>query len=164
MSTRLRVVDAVVAMLQQITPDNGHTTNVGTNVFLGREGYDSDDALPMISIIEDPGMMDQEKEQKNSMTHDIELKLIIQGFAYEDSENPSRAVYHLLADIKRVIAQEHMLRGGRGELEKNLLGLGGLVRSMFPSQGLVLPYGSDIGGTQAAYVILTLKYLEDVLQ
>lgn len=164
MSTRLNIVKAVTALLQEITPDNGHHTNIGPNVFRGREGYQADDPLPMISIIEDPDMINAETEQRNPTIHDVELKLIIQGFAYEDSENPSDAVYELLADIKRVVAQEYVMNGGRGELEKNLLGLGNVVRSFQVGQGCVLPYDSDIGGTQAAMLLVTIKYLDDVLQ
>jgi len=107
---RLRVQRSLSAALEQITPGNGFVSDLSptvsggkTNrrVFRGRTMFGDNDPLPMVSILEEPIAPETDLAPVSGVTGQGPYDLMVQGFATDDSENPTDPAHVLMADVKQ---------------------------------------------------------------
>jgi hypothetical protein len=163
---RLRVLKALTAQLQTITPDNPDFTyhfDVSQNVFRGRSRYGDEDPLPLISILEPPLAIERVKSQPDNSDSTGEWDLLIQGWAEDDPANPTDPAYTLVADVLSCLAQAKLQKQGR---TSNIFGLGAGFGS--PSGILDMRLGAPVvrppdetSAKSCFYLIVTLQIAED---
>lgn len=101
---RLKVMKALTAALQQITPANGYTFDLSEAVFRGRLMYGDDDPLPMVSILEPPVAPDQLPQPVDGAVSNGDWDILIQGFVEDDPDNPTDPAHVLMAEVKKCLA------------------------------------------------------------
>lgn len=99
MSYRLNALKRLTDFLKLVTVANGYSHDLSANVFRGRSVYGANDPLPLLSILESPrsdiGSYAGETERKEG------LGLLIQGWVYDDVNNPTDPAYLLMDDVER---------------------------------------------------------------
>lgn len=99
MSYRLDALRRLTNFLKEVTPENGYSHDLTLNVFRGRSVFGGEDPVPLISILENPrsdiGSHAGEVERKDG------LGLLIQGWTFDDHENPTDPAYELMDEIER---------------------------------------------------------------
>lgn len=153
---RLRVLKALTAALQEITPANGYRHDLSTSVFRGRDLFGEDDPLPLVSILEATDEAGQDGAPHHSGYNKGTWGLLIQGFCEDDLDHPTDPAHYLMADVKQRLAAEQK-RGA----QFNILGMGGLVDQMTFTPGIVRP--ADAYSAKAYFWLkLDLVLVEDV--
>lgn len=102
---RLRVLKAMTAALQEITPANGYTHDLSTSVYRGRDTFGDGDPLPMVSILENPRALDPSQPRETGQSQGG-WELLLQGFVKDDFENPTDPAYLLEAEVRKRLAEE----------------------------------------------------------
>lgn len=157
---RLQVLKGATAILADIKPENGYRTDVQAAV-RGRAVFNSQfDPWPFISIMEDPNELDNILDTRSGEEALTNLKLIIQGYAIEDVENPTDPAYYLLADIQKAFSDEIRRNGGRGESHPNLFGMGTTVSRIVIGSGAVLPSHAEISDVPWCIVPVSIYYYD----
>lgn len=157
---RLRVLKALTATLEGITPANGYDSNMAGRVFRGRTVYGEDDPLPMLSILEPPIPLETILATGNKTGSSGDWELLIQGFVEDDHQNPSDPAHKLMAEVKKVLVVEKERNRGQ-----SIFGIGygrqknGIVE-MHIGQGAVRPADQSSSFT-FFWLTLTLKLAED---
>ena len=104
-SKRLRILKALTAHLENITPANGYNHDLTGAVFRGRDQFGSKDPIPMVSILEYLRPDQQEDRPSNQNKNRENWHLLIQGFVSDDYQNPTDPAHGLLADVKKSLAE-----------------------------------------------------------
>lgn len=156
--TRLRILKALTATLEEINPDNGYTHDLRDKVFRGRDLFGDNDPIPMLSILEAVEGGEQIASPATSPIDAGPWTLIIQGFIDDDIWNPSDPAHHLMAEVKKRLVQERM-----GDQQYNMLGLGPkLVTAIALSRGVVRPPGDAVSDKAYFWLRLTLTVVENL--
>lgn len=136
------------------------------HVVRGRLKMDSDDPLPLVSILESPNpdrfpnRVGEEDyayvDQKDNWT------LLLQGWTTDDKINPTDPVYELMADVKKALAK--LMRAnpqdGIGMYENYRLG--GLIVSLKCEPGTVRP--PDEQSSEAFFWMrVILEFVENMI-
>lgn len=124
---RLTVLKTITEVLKGITPANGFAHDMSdftdaagrtqSRVFRGRTVYGDNDPLPMLSILEDPRAIEAVNGPDGSPVAANKLKLLIQGFVKDDTDNPLDPAYLLSAETITSLVRSKATR-------YNILGLG----------------------------------------
>lgn len=152
---RLRILKALTASLETITPTGSNKTLAG-KVFRGRDLFGDDDPVPMLTILEDPVEKDQVLPPETGTIYTGPWTLLIQGFCDEDRFNPSDPAQRLMADVKKQLMIERLR-----QREDNILGMGLVVVGLHVSQGVVRP-PDDLSGKAYFWLRLTLQIVENL--
>lgn len=174
---RLRVLKALSASLEEITPANGYKHDLTGAVFRGRDLFGGeDDPIPMVSILEPPLPIDQLVSPPLAKESIGDWDLLLQGFVKDDLKNPCDPAYLLLADVKRRLVVEksraiNAIPGRLGSgtpdplgLGKNVNGVSNFVRELVIGPGVVRPPGDGISDKAYFWLNLTIKIAEDISQ
>lgn len=112
---RLRILKALSAALEEISPDNGDywtdlspSPEVPRRVFRGRVVFGDSDPLPMVSILEVPLPPDQFPSTSPNPNRFGPWQLMIQGFLWDDENDPTDPAQYLVADVVSRLAQERV--------------------------------------------------------
>lgn len=160
--TRLKVLKALTASLEQITPANGYSNNLTGAVFRGRAYFGSDDPLPMVAISEPPVPTDDPNEGAFDNTKaSVPWDIIIQGFVQLDKENPIDPAHVLAAEVRKVLAAERARKSANGR-DSNILGLGPVVDKLSIGSLTVRP-SDNISSTAYFWLFVKLTILEDLI-
>ena len=153
---RLRVLKALTLVIQGVTPANGYEHDLATSVFRGRIKFGEGDPIPMISILEAPIPLENQRSPNDSGLSSSKWELLIQGFIRDDSENPSDPSHGLMGEVKAAIVKNK--KQDRGN---NILGMENRVVSLNVGQGAVRPAdeASDVG---FFWLTLTLQIVENL--
>lgn len=154
--TRLRVLKALTASLEQITTANGYQHDLTGKVFRGRDIFGYSDPLPMVSILEDIREIEQQPTAKPNPVQHGSWPLLIQGFCEDDDQNPSDPAHLLLADVKRRLIEERIR-----DRSFNILGMGDTVTGLELSQGVVRPPDEGVSNKAYFWLRMTLELVED---
>ncbi|MES3001335.1 MAG: hypothetical protein V4787_11645 [Pseudomonadota bacterium] len=131
-SKRLTVLKKLSTYLAaEVTVDNGyeHDLDVAGAVIRGRRIIGSGDPMPCISILEDvdPDRAPQPAGYMRKVEK-FEMRLLIQGWAKDDKDHPTDAVYNLLADVGKALSKltddtnaNYLLPATPGEASSNLI-------------------------------------------
>jgi len=118
---RLVILKRITAALGEINGEDGGYHNdmrpfpatkpdgtefMQDRVFRGRVIFGEDDPLPMISLLEVVLPPDQYPSSAPNPNRHGPWDLMIQGFVYDDPENPTDPAQYLLADVTKRLAQE----------------------------------------------------------
>jgi hypothetical protein len=153
-SFRLRVLKAITAAIQHVTPANGYEHDLSAAVFRGRTLFGVNDPLPMVSILEAPLQADQLPVPKSSASIVGDWELLIQGFVVDDPENPTDPAHQLLAEVKKALGAEMAQRD-------NILGLGPKVDKIMLGAGTCRP-ADEVSGKAYFWMPLIVTLVEDL--
>lgn len=113
--TRLRVLQKLTSILQEINPTNGYVNDLGVSpeheegcVFRGRVWFGEDDPLPMICILETPLQPEDIPSAPDNPQRQQDYELTVQGFVEDDPKNPTDPAHYLVADVIRRLAVEKL--------------------------------------------------------
>lgn len=154
---RLRVQKALTAQLATITPDNGYEFDLTGKVFRGRDVFDRNDPLPMVSILESINEKDGLPAPRAGTSVQTVWELLIQGWTEDDKANPTDPGQALMAEVKKCLTEAR--RQGDGY---DILGQGGKVDSIKFSTGVVRP-ADDVSSKAYFWLKLELGMVENLL-
>jgi len=137
---RLRVLTRLTEELQAITPANGYRHDLSRAVYRGRDVFDRNDPVPMVSILESILEKDQLQAPLGGSSKAGPWELLIQGWAEDDKENPTDPGYHLLAEVqKRLVEMTRMPFEDPNRRGCDILQMGGIITALRFSRGVVRP-------------------------
>lgn len=157
---RLRIMKAMCAAIEEISPDNGFASDFSGRVFRGRTRFGASDPIPMVSILEAPIPLEKIRPPQDATDDAGPWELVIQAFVKDDKENPCDPAYVALADLRKRMAQE------RSKLDTyhystGPFGLGRLVYGMYIGTGVVRP-PDEISEKAYCWLQVTLDIAEDM--
>lgn len=154
---KLKVVRALTAALQEITPANGYAHDLSAAVFRGRLWYGEEDPLPMVSILEAQLPLEQEMsgQGEGGGLSKGGWPLLIQGFVSDDKLHPSDPAHYLMADVKKRLAA--LVKPNRGF---EILGFSSVTKITLGS-GVVRPPDYDVSAKAYFWLAVTLWLAED---
>ena len=140
---RLRIVEKLVALLEEINPDNTYSypdpedptgatllekpfpVDMRGNVFMGRLTISTEEAEDAMSILENPRPLDASEVGYDKLMRQGDWILLLQGWPRDDVKNPSRPAYKLAALAEQRLARivEVDSRGDPMYPEAHMLGL-----------------------------------------
>jgi len=158
-STRLEVLKRLTNFLKTITVANGYSHDLSTSVFRGRAVFGTDDPVPLVSILESPrsdiGQFAGENERKESWG------LLIQGWAYDDIDNPTDPAYELMADVEAHLDRLTACSPINGqELYPDDYLLGRTIANMRVSSGVVRPPMEGVSSKAFFYLPVSLTLVK----
>ena len=158
---RLRVLQALTAALQNITPANGYTHDLSESVFRGRLIYGDNDPVPLVSIIEAPLPDEPDRAPSGASTWEGPWRLMIQGWVDDDKKNPTDPAHYLLADVRKALAleQRKAIQPGRGN---DILGMKGRVTNMIIGECVVRPAEEHVNELAGFLLSVTLEIAENM--
>lgn len=169
-SKQLKVLKRMTALLERINPTE---TNPALNepfdidlrqtVFRGKMILGSEIVYPAVAILESPtpfeGLHAAENEHKSFES----WRLLVQGFAADNKDNPLDPAYALKAAIEvqlsRVIAVKKS--SGDGLFPEDYL-FGNLIAGLTISQGVVRPPDQNVSQYAYCYIPIIVKLGTDV--
>ncbi|MDR7062016.1 MULTISPECIES: hypothetical protein [unclassified Sphingopyxis] len=174
---RTRVLTALTAALEEITPGNGYITDLSEfnapdgqpmkRVYRGRGFFGASDPCPMVAVLEPPEDAEAVAAQPAlARTTPFNWRLIVQGDVQDDKANPTDPAYALLADVRRRLAMERERKDESGKLP-DPLGFGGRreknrIEELSFGAGIVRP-PDEISAKAYFWLGVTLKTIEDPL-
>lgn len=165
---RLRVMKAITDQIKTVTPANGYTNDLSdyvddagrttARVFRGRDVFSGAEPLPLVSVLED--FRDQEQMQSPSGNPERagKWKILVQGFAKDDFDNPLDPAYVLCAEVVSALAKAKRDR-------KNLFGQGNrmpCVTELAIGQPVTRPADGQISDAAFFFLPITLTVVEDL--
>lgn len=170
MPLRVKILNAVVAAIKEVTPDFGFHNTLGPDehgrdrVVRGRIAIGNDEPLPFVTVIEPPLATDQinSRRQPDNTSRAGEWDILVQGWA-EDDDTPGDQAYLLCSEVCQRLAQEKRRPDsgpGRGT-PYNFFGLGNAIYEYTIGSPVVRP-SETVSGQSVFYVILTVKIHEDI--
>jgi hypothetical protein len=178
-SKRLACLKALTTYLAtEITLDNGYKHDLSTlppdedgvevrRVVRGRDLFDDDDPVPMVSILESPNpdRFPNLAGKEDSGEADQKDKWIIyfQGWVNDDKDNPTDPAYELMADVKKALAKLTRLKTETGSpMYPDIFLLGGLIADMGYEPGTVRPPAPEYQSSKAFFWMrVILEFVED---
>lgn len=167
---QLQIIERLKTHLEYINPTNvdpafeangllpeQYSVDLRNKVFLGRTTLGADVIMPALSILEAPVPVTSLHAGEGGLKKAEEWKLLLQGFAVEDKQNPSRPAYWLKAKVEmrlsRLIDEVSGIPKYKDEYR-----LGGLVGGLVINQGVVRPPEQNISSTAFFYIPLVITY------
>lgn len=154
---RLRVLKALNAALEEITPANGYTFDLSGRVYRGRDIFGNDEEPPFVAILEAIEQDENIPSPQAGGTIKGPWTLQIQGFAPDDRDHPTDPAHALMADVKKRLIQERLR-----ERQYNILDMEGKVVEMRISQGVVRP-ADEVSSVAYFWLRMTLTVVENLL-
>lgn len=138
---RLRVLKHLTDELKKITPANGYPMDLSNAVFRGRNVFDPNDPIPMVSILESILEKDQLQAPPGGSHKAGPWELLIQGWAQDDKANPTDPAYHLLAAVQQRLTEVRQTRYPDYPIREgyNILEMDGKVTALKFSRGVARP-------------------------
>lgn len=159
MSNRLEVLKRLTAFLKEITKANGYSHDLALNVFRGRTVFGAEDPTPLISILESPrsdvGTYAGENERKERWG------LLIQGWTFDDNENPTDPAYELMDDVEvhlERISECSTINGQPTYPDKYMLGR--TIADIKVHPGVVRPPMEGVSSKAFFYLPVTLTLVK----
>lgn len=160
---RLRVLKKLGEELQKITPANGYNVDLTRKVFRGRDVFDRNDPVPMVSILESILEKDQLQALPGGSTKAGPWELLIQGWAEDDKDNPTDPAYHLLAQVQRRLVEiTRMPYADANRRGCDILQMGGIITALRFSRGVVRP-ADDVSSKAYFWLKVELDLVENLL-
>ncbi|MCQ4311690.1 hypothetical protein NAV33_07250 [Pseudomonas stutzeri] len=153
---RLRLLKALTAVLEEITPDNGYEFDLTGKVFRGRDTFGESEPLPLVSILEAIEEQPQLSSPQAGKHSTGPWELLLQGFVEDDFNNPTDPAHRLMAEVKKRLIKERTR--DRGE---DIFGMDGLVTELRMSHGVVRP-PDDISGKAYFWLRVTPVVVENL--
>lgn len=144
------------AIFQYPYPSNGDPVPLTGKVFRGRVVFGDKDPLPMLSILEVPIPLDQVPAPPDSTASNGRWELLVQGFVEDDFKNPTDPGHWLMAQVKKVIAEER-----KKNSDFAIFDMGKHVINIWVGAGVVRP-PDEISAKAYFWLNVTLELVEDL--
>lgn len=155
---RLRVLKNLTASLEGITPANGYTFDLTGAVFRGRDVFDRNDPLPMVSILESITDKSGQMSPMAGSKMRVQWELLLQGWCVDDKDHPTDNAQRLLAEVKQRLVEERRRQEGY-----DILGMKGKITEIKFSSGVVRP-ADEVSAKAYFWLKMELEMVEDLLQ
>ena len=152
---RLRVLKALTAVFESITPENGYNHDLSSASFRGRLYFGENDPLPMVSVLEPPLPPDPVYSATKNTAQICQWDLLVQGFVDDDIANPTDPAHMLLTDVRRALVIAKNLD------QYNLLGVGPALSKMDLGNPVVRP-SDDISAKAYFYLPIFFTIAEEL--
>lgn len=167
-SKQLKILKRLTALLDGITPAEidpatgvAYAVDLAGKNFRGITVIGQDTKLPATTILEAPQPINGEPADDLQTRRHENWRLLLQGFAVDDKENPTDPAYVLKAIVEqrlsRIVAEEQ----GDPVYPDDFL-LGKLCTGFVIGQGVVRPPTKEVSPTAFFYIPLTVKLATDV--
>lgn len=162
---RLRVLKRLTEELQKITPANGYNADLSGAVFRGRDVFDRNDPVPMVSILESILEKDQLQAPPGGSTKAGPWELLIQGWAEDDHENPTDPAYFLLADVQKRLVEISRMQFVDYPVRRgcDILQMEGIITGLKFSRGVVRP-ADEVSSKAYFWLKVELDLVENLLE
>lgn len=162
-SLRLRVLKALTAQLQRITPANGYDYDLANKVFRGRTLYGNEalNLVPFLSIIEAPKPAYGVAAGEDKVKRTEPWLLFVQGFVNDDKLNPTDPAYQLMAAVEKCLGEVTSMINGDEEFPDRYH-LGGLIGGMVYGPGLCHPPQADVSSKAFFFLPVEIALTYDV--
>jgi len=157
---RLRVLQALTSVLQGITPANGYNYDLSDCVFRGRLFFGDGDPIPLVSVLEAPLPDEPDLVPAAGTYWKGRWRLMVQGWVDDDKENPTDPAHFLLADVKKVLAEERKKMLGRGG--NSVLGMDGRVTDLIIGSHVVRPAEEHVNAYANFLLSVSLEIAENM--
>lgn len=154
---RIRVLEAMTASLEQINPTNGYVFDLSGSVFRGRDTFDRDDPLPMVSILESIAEKPVLQAPMGGGNVKTDWELLLQGWTEDDKVHPTDPGQYLLAEVKKRLTEERRRQDGY-----DILGMGGKITEIKFSTGVVRP-ADEVSARAYFWLKVELSMVENLL-
>jgi hypothetical protein len=161
---KLRIMDALTAILQEITIANGYKHDLGESVFRGRAIFGQNDPIPMVSILDVPIPLEPVVTPEGGSESKGGWEIVLQGFVKDDKVNPTDPGHFLMADVKQRLALEKKKEADFELFELDTpetIGMGQHVVKLEMSSGIVRP-PDEVSAKAYFWLTLTLTIVEDI--
>lgn len=149
--------------LEGITPANGYDFDLAGHVFRGRASFGADERVPFVSILEAPRPDNRPLEVgPENLKRQEDWELLVQGWATENRDYPTDDLYRLKACVEKRLAQIAAMGPNGNPLYPAVYRLGGLLASIRIGPGVVRAATPQVGGAEAFYLPVTLRYVINV--
>lgn len=165
---QLQVIQALRTHLEGINPTNEdpayfanglppqpYSLDLRGKVFIGRTTLGNDVKMPALSILEAPVPNTSLHSGEQGLKKREEWKLLLQGFAQEDMQNPTVPAYQLRAMVEMRLARLILENQGLAVYKDEYL-LSGLVQRVILNQGVVRPPEEKVSSTAFFYIPLVI--------
>lgn len=166
---RLRIQEAITAVLATVPQTYGDTETLDGHVFRGRAIFGDDDPLPMVCLLEDVDEKLQTPTPVGGKTTKFPWTLLIQGFTEDDRLNPSDPAQELMALVRQRLMQECVKAQGTSPNRPPVsaagqgpFGFGNVITEVRMSPGVVRP-ADEVNGKAYFWFKLTLEIVENGL-
>ena len=151
--SKLQVLKALTAHLEGITLANGYQHDLKGKVFRGRAVLGANEQVPILNILETPSPLDGFYADEQKTLRKDTLVLLVQGWAEDDSRNPTDPVYPLLADVQRRLSDIVSLDEGSNRPRwPGVYMLKGLISDMDIGQDAVRPAQEGVSAKAFFYM------------
>lgn len=160
---RLTILKALTTMLEtDITVANGYNYDLTGAVFRGRLVFNDDtDPLPSLSILEAPVLEPSIDYTGDGHGQAGMWRLLVQGWAKDDVQNPTDPAHLLMYDVKRCLRQMvDRNNTSRYLLGKRADGRTPLIRKAEVGFGLVRPPTPNVSSRAFFYLPIELGVVE----
>lgn len=161
-------LDTLIALTEHLEgmvfdPDGDNTSMTG-RVFRGRVVFGDEVDPPFLAILEWPRQLLSQQGGDEGTRRNDDWRLMIQGFAKDDSLNPLDPAYELLAYVEQRLARltAEKGNGAPGGLYPQEYMLGGRVSKILFTNPIVHPPDNDVSDTAYFYMPVTLKRATDM--
>lgn len=157
----LAILKALTAHLEGITPGNGYEFDLQGKVARGRVRFGRDDELPMLSLLEAPQTEDGNllaTASENRMRVQHRWSILLQGWAVNDTGNPSDPAYVLKAACEHRLSRIVDINNSSGRpVDSEAYLLGKTISGLQIGPGLVSPPREGISDTAFFYLPLVIE-------
>ena len=159
---RLTIHKRLTTLFETITYTDFDSTDFAMTgrVFRGRGIFGDETPVPAISILESPLPNESTPPPVSGTTAKTIWELVIQGFVRDDRLNPTEPAHLLLAEVKRVLAEERMKMDWDVPAD-GILGLGRNVLALYIEPGVVRP-ADELSSKAYFWLTLRLEIVEDL--
>lgn len=169
-SKQLKVMKRLTALIEGINPtelnyamDEPYELDLRQKVFRGRTIIGSEVEMPAVAIMESPTPFDALYGGENKILKYEGWRLLVQGFATDDKENPLDTAYDLKAALELQLSKTIKVNNSNGDpLFPEDYMLGNLVAGVEISQGVVRPPDEKVSRYAFCYIPLIVKLGTDV--
>jgi hypothetical protein len=154
-SKKLKALKALVTLIQGVTPGNGHDFDLTSKVFRGRGLFGAEQEVPFVSIVEPDGSEPALATGGKDKIVRLELwRLLVQGWATGDAQNPTDILYNLMAAVESRISLA-MTPG-------SFFRLGGLVANVRIGPGYIPAENPQLAAAMCFYLPVELQIAMNV--
>ena len=137
-SLRLKILQRLTAHLEGIDGVDPYEHNLRGKVFRGRTLFGPSDPVPCISVLEGKATDYGQFADENQTVRKDSWLLLIQGWAKNDTLNPTDPLYPLVADVELRLSDINATEHGRAKFSGVYL-LGGLISSLTIAAPVIRP-------------------------
>lgn len=168
-SKQLLIMKALTTLIEGINPTEQNyalgipfTLDLRKKVFRGRTIIGNDVTMPAVAILEAPTPVSAAQAAEEGVKKREDWRLLVQGFAADDKQNPTDPAYNLKAALEVQLSKVIALDGQGLPLFPAWHMLGNLVTGMTISQGVVRPPEEKVSQYAFCYIPVTVKLATDV--